>query len=250
MRARNIKPGFFKSEGLASCSLAARLLFIGLWCMADREGRLEDRPLRIKAEIFPYDNVNIEKLIEEIASKTDCDGTPSFIVRYGYPKKYIQILHFLTHQHPHIKEQESTIPDISTCPMQAPTFTETCPGVARLNPESPSLKPESILTSKPEQVRTPNTKFSNLTEVHMKLAQWLEKQILEWKPDAKTPHDLRPWANDMRLMMEQDDRTEEQIVYVIDYLVTDTFWRINVLSASTLRKQFDRLEAKMRERTT
>jgi len=33
----------------------ARLLYPGLWMLADREGRLEDRPLRIKAEILPYD---------------------------------------------------------------------------------------------------------------------------------------------------------------------------------------------------
>jgi hypothetical protein len=33
-----------------------RLLFTGLWCLADREGRLEDRPAEIKAEIFSYDD--------------------------------------------------------------------------------------------------------------------------------------------------------------------------------------------------
>jgi hypothetical protein len=105
---------------------------------------------------------------------------------------------------------------------------------------------EDISSSSEPKVRKSVDKFSSLTETHMKLAKWLEKQILNWKPDAKLPHDLRPWANEMRLMMEQDDRTEEQIVYVIDYLVTDTFWRVNVMSAATLRKQFDRLEAKMR----
>ena len=62
MRARNIKPGFFKNEALADCDLQARLLFVGLWCMADREGRMEYRPKRIKIEVLPYDNCNIEKL--------------------------------------------------------------------------------------------------------------------------------------------------------------------------------------------
>lgn len=140
MRARNIKPGFFKSEGLASCSFQARLLFIGLWCVADREGRLEDRPARIKAELFPYDNVNIEKLLDELASKKDCDGTPSFIVRYGHPKRYIQILHFLSHQHPHMNEQESIIPDISTCTVQAPDDSGKTPSESLL-PITDSLIP-------------------------------------------------------------------------------------------------------------
>ena len=48
-RARNIKPGFFANENLAECDPLARLLFAGLWCLADREGRLEDRPKRIAA---------------------------------------------------------------------------------------------------------------------------------------------------------------------------------------------------------
>jgi hypothetical protein len=53
MRACNIKPGFFKNEVLGTAVPILSLLFSGLWGLADREGRLEDRPLRIKAEIFP-----------------------------------------------------------------------------------------------------------------------------------------------------------------------------------------------------
>jgi hypothetical protein len=53
-RSRNIKPGFFLNDELAECEPLARILFAGLWCIADREGRLEDRPKRIKAEVLPY----------------------------------------------------------------------------------------------------------------------------------------------------------------------------------------------------
>jgi hypothetical protein len=69
MRARNIKPGFFKNEDLADCDLSARLLFIGLWCLADREGRLEYRARKIKAEVFPYENISVEKLIKQLSDK-------------------------------------------------------------------------------------------------------------------------------------------------------------------------------------
>lgn len=143
MRARNIKPGFFKSEGLASCTPLARLLFIGLWCMADREGRLEDRPARIKAELFPYEKADIEKLLIELSDKTDCDGTPSFIVRYGQPKQYIQILHFLSHQNPHFKEKESEIPAISTSLSLASVLPQSCPKQAVLNPDTGYLIPDT-----------------------------------------------------------------------------------------------------------
>jgi len=38
MRIRSIKPEFWKSETVAALSPLARLLFIGLWNYADREG--------------------------------------------------------------------------------------------------------------------------------------------------------------------------------------------------------------------
>jgi hypothetical protein len=63
-RARNIKPGFFLNDELAECEPLARLLFAGLWCIADREGRLEDKPKRIKVEILPYDDCDIDYLLK------------------------------------------------------------------------------------------------------------------------------------------------------------------------------------------
>ena len=68
MRSRDIKPGFFKNDQLAECSFPARLLFPGLWMLADREGRLENRPRKIKAEIFPFDDVDVAALLRELES--------------------------------------------------------------------------------------------------------------------------------------------------------------------------------------
>ena len=67
MRARNIKPGFFENEILGTIDPITQLLFSGLWLIADKEGRLENRPLRIKAKIFPYRDVNINKHLDELA---------------------------------------------------------------------------------------------------------------------------------------------------------------------------------------
>lgn len=74
-RIRTIKPQFFKNEDIAELSAMTRLLFIGLWTQADRDGRLEDRPKRLKAEIFPYENYDIEKGLNELQSA-------GFIIRY------------------------------------------------------------------------------------------------------------------------------------------------------------------------
>lgn len=103
-RARNIKPGFFKNETLAECHPLARILFSGLWCEADREGRLEDRPKRLKAECLPYDDCDANDLLEQLASR-------GFIHRYESAGiRYIQILEFLKHQNPHVREMPSSIP--------------------------------------------------------------------------------------------------------------------------------------------
>jgi len=109
MRARDIKPGFFLNEYLAACSPHARLLFIGLWMLADREGRLEERPKQIKAKIFPFEDVDLEGLLEELAKSPE--GDHPFIQRYEVKgKSYIQVVNFLKHQSPHPKERPSEIP--------------------------------------------------------------------------------------------------------------------------------------------
>ena len=103
-RARNIKPAFFLNESLAAMPAATRLLFIGLWTLADREGRLEDRPLRIKAAIFPYEDVDVDPMLAQLTDN-------GFIDRYEVGKTMvIEILNFVKHQDPHYKERASELP--------------------------------------------------------------------------------------------------------------------------------------------
>lgn len=109
-RARIIKPEAFLDEDLAALGLAARLLFIGLWTLADREGRLEDRPARIKAQLLPWDDVDVGALLAELsAPRAGSEG--GFILRYASAsgRKLIQIRNFGLHQHPHPRETPSQL---------------------------------------------------------------------------------------------------------------------------------------------
>ena len=129
-RARNIKPSFFTNEKLADLSFSTRLLFIGLWTMCDRLGRMEDRPKRIKMNLFPADRVDVNKGLAELA-------THGFITRYVVDgESFIEIPTFIKHQNPHIKEAASTIP--------APDKHGASTVQAGLIPESPFLNPESL----------------------------------------------------------------------------------------------------------
>jgi len=103
-RIRSIKPDFFLDEDLAAISPLARLLFIGLWGLADREGRLEWRSKRIKAQILPWDECNLDALLGELVRAGNA-------VRYDIASRaYVQIRNFTKHQKPHQSEAPSVIP--------------------------------------------------------------------------------------------------------------------------------------------
>lgn len=142
MRARNIKPGFFKNEDLAECSFPARILFIGLWCLADWTGRMEYRPKKITVELFPYDaGIDIPSLIGELVSH-------GFVHLYGNDK-YLEILRFTNHQNPH-KNEEKT-PSRLPCPSSFGFDTEQVPSRNGTAPaDSLFLIPDSLIPDTPQ----------------------------------------------------------------------------------------------------
>lgn len=104
-RIRSLKPGFFANEYLCELPFETRLLFEGLWLLADREGRLEDRPRRIKAFVFPYDVLEVDSMLSALAEK-------ALIVRYvADGVAYLFIPTFLKHQRPKHDETASVIPE-------------------------------------------------------------------------------------------------------------------------------------------
>ena len=109
-RMRYLKPGFFKDEDLVALPFWVRILFAGLWVIADRDGRLEDRPKRIKVEVFPYDDVDIEDGLVLLA-KPKGPGRSPFINRYLTDNEgYIEIVNWFEHQRLHHTEKASDIP--------------------------------------------------------------------------------------------------------------------------------------------
>jgi len=140
-RARNIKPGLFKNEDLAECSIWARYIFAGLWTLADREGRLEDRPKRIKGELLPFDSQDVEPLLRELAQN-------KFLERYEVDgERFIQITKFRKHQSPHYSEKASVI--------KPPPLPEKAPHIHPPNSRSsPVIKegsqpPDSLIPDSP-----------------------------------------------------------------------------------------------------
>lgn len=125
-RTRYIKPGFFTNENLTEFGPWHRLLFAGLWIIADRAGRLEDRPKRIKAEVFPHDTIavaDIDAMLTDLAK-----GSEPFIARYEVAgTRYIQIVKWASNQKPHNNETPSTIPSLERNTKKTEQFVEFAP---------------------------------------------------------------------------------------------------------------------------
>ncbi|AZV93572.1 hypothetical protein CBF45_07455 [Bordetella sp. J329] len=195
-RARNIKPSFFSNDDLADIDPLGRLLFIGLWTMADREGRLEDRPRRIKAEVLPYDGCDVDGLLQDLSKH-------GFILRYEVGgERFIQVLNFAKHQNPHVKESASQIP----APVQhsASTMQEQCkeqpePEQAGLIPDSGFLIPDSSnnpvglfaasqadgpaddLAAKPAKPAKPNCPHKEIVALYHEILP-ASPEIRDWTP--------------------------------------------------------------------
>lgn len=104
-RIRYLKPDFFFDEDLSELSFEVRIGFQGLWCHADKAGRLEDSPKKLKALIFPYDKIDMIKILDTLTKKP-------FILKYSVNgKNYIQIINWEKHQKPHHTEKDSNMPE-------------------------------------------------------------------------------------------------------------------------------------------
>ena len=186
-RTRFIKPGFFDNEVLASLSPHCRLLFIGLWTIADRDGKLDDRPPRIKAKLFAYEEVNVEEMLQVL-------NQHGFILRYEVQEvRYILIPMFKKHQSPHPKEQRSTIPEPITCHRQVIGKPMTSTGISGTSQAfTPSIfqsfNGESVASHRQASDKPMTVKEKQLSD---RFHEWIE----EYPNPTKIETAARAWIN-------------------------------------------------------
>lgn len=112
-------------------------------------------------------------------------------------------------------------------------------------------KKEKKVKNKDNRPKREKRVYDESSEAYI-LAKYLRDRILRWKPNAKVPDEspvaLASWADEMRKMMELDKRDKRDISLVIKWATEDSFWQANILSASTLRKQYDKLEGQMKRK--
>ncbi len=271
-RSRIIKPEFFQNEELVSLPPFARLLFIGRWQLADRDGRLEDRPGKIKLAVLPADDCDVDDLLQQLAEK-------ELIVRYEVARtRYLAIPKFLAHQCPHVSEKSKGIPPPNTpstvsAPDKHSASTVLAPDKHQTNPphsdsdcgfgsgcdSDSGSDPDSLLSpdgesekglptdsskgdsEKPDTKAEASLKFSDEAPT---LAREMFEGIKAIQPNARPPN-LERWANELRLLRSDgQDRTSEAIRATLAWVRKDQFWNPNILSPAKLRKHWDTLQLK------
>lgn len=197
-RARNLKPSFFTNDVLAEIDPLGRLLFQGLWCLADREGRLEDRPKKIKAELLPYDDCDADRMLQQLHDR-------EFILRYeACGKRFIQVLAFSKHQNPHVKEAASQIPapyEHCASTVQEQEFPEAAGLIPdSLNPITDSRFPSEEQSVDQSTAREEIRNGSSPTDRAVEIAVYLRQRGVTGA-NSFNPN-VAAWSDDVRITDE------------------------------------------------
>jgi hypothetical protein len=138
-RIRSVKPEFWIDEKVVEMGLASRLLFIGLWNFADDQGYIDDKPRRIKMQVFPGDDFDVEPLLDELVAA-------GLLVRYDSPVG--PVLH-VRNWDKHQKVDRASTPRFETSTL----VVRTTPPVQRVSPQVSATRED---TSSPIEPSLPS----------------------------------------------------------------------------------------------
>lgn len=102
----------------------------------------------------------------------------------------------------------------------------------------------------PKTKKVPKKKVYEEDNSYYKMAVYFHNLVKTVAKEAGIEHlisraNLQTWADDFRKLVELEKVDKRLAKDVMDWVVTDDFWRTNILSASTFRKQFAKLAMKM-----
>lgn len=91
-RKRIIDPEFWLDEDIALCNFASRLFYIGTWNFSDDYGVIEDSVPKLKAQIFPYDDIDVKPLREKMLA------LKKLVPFEAQGKRWLYVRNFLKYQ--------------------------------------------------------------------------------------------------------------------------------------------------------
>lgn len=115
----------------------------------------------------------------------------------------------------------------------------------RNSEESRNEKTQKFLSRHPEAadgIYTPAGKSWGTAD-DLKAARWIFDKVTTVNASLSEPNWVE-WANTIRLMRLQDNRSHYEICELFKWANEDEFWKVNILSPSSLRKKWDQLATK------
>ena len=214
-------------------SAFARLFYIGLWNFAYCDkGHLPDDAMGLKLKILPADQVDAKELLDEVMDA-------GRVVRVEADQKT-----FLW------------MPSFATWQKTDPRWKTRCPACAQQD----SLKLTGVSVSDAESHQSSALREEKRTKENQReeeKSSSSEVAVATIRPDVESLLDLldaeitangckAPKRNKqnidaMRLLLDRDKCTPEQVAAAIKWCQRDEFWRGNILSASKLREKYDQL---------
>lgn len=241
-RIRTIKPDAFLSESLSEVPRGTRWTFAGLWTYADDMGRARDDARLIKAALYPLDDsVTLDDVQTDLWLLTGIGGICRYVVD---GRNYLHMPKWH-----HQKINRPTPAKNPPCPIHEDGVSGHV-----LDPED-SLSDHGALTepsvgegkgkegkgkgSVPDRSATDATLATAPRDDVERICQHLADRIEA--NGSKRPDVGKGWHDAARLMLDKDDRTEQQIHAAIDWCQDSEFWRANILSMPKLREKFETL---------
>ena len=113
-------------------------------------------------------------------------------------------------------------------------LTPTQPSPAQPDPAQPPISDEMGNSSSGVAVATPRPEIDRLLNI-------LDTEII--RNGGRAPKRTKKNIDAVRLMLDRDGYTADQIERAIRWCQADEFWRANILSASKLREKYEQLRA-------
>lgn len=112
--------------------------------------------------------------------------------------------------------------------------------------------PFPVKEKKPKQK---SVKKFDEENTYYKMAIYFFERVEKVANDAGISHliqrsNMQTWADDFRKLIEIDKVDKRLAKNVMDWVSVDSFWKTNILSAATFRKQFAQLAIKMNAQNT
>lgn len=242
-RIRTIKPEFFTSLTVAGLTPEQRLTFIGLWTYVDDAGRAIDDARLVKAAVWPLDDRTSAEVEADLWALTES----SLILRYTLSERsFLAVRNWSEHQRIN-RPTASTLPGPENGTPRTPPPRLTCMNEDSLSTHGVVSEPSPLERKGRERKGKENNSSSvtalaprNPPRADVEEACRLLADLIEAN-GSKRPTITGRWRDAARLMIDNDERTLDDVLGAIRWSQNDNFWRANILSMPKLREKYDQL---------